>query len=123
MAWACVPCLVLGLLVLTAGIVLKEQPLFWRNIGGYPVWLRDLVRIFFWPWLGICVAGLGSWSAWILGATAQRGRGFAAATWAAAGFWTTFGCLMVYMTWNNLGNVIDGREWHYHAPGALERTL
>src|ERR1700742_3267812 len=48
--FACAYLLTLGLnLVLLFFVVLKEDPLFWRNEGGYPVFLRDLVLQAFYP--------------------------------------------------------------------------
>lgn len=32
---------------------LRETPAFWTNAGGYPIWLRDLVRDTFLPLLGM----------------------------------------------------------------------
>lgn len=32
---------------------LRETPIFWTNAGGYPIWLRDLVRDAFLPLLGM----------------------------------------------------------------------
>jgi hypothetical protein len=54
--WTLVPAgLALGAVVLLFA-VLREQPDFWLNAGGYPVWLREVVREGFYPLL---VAGFG----------------------------------------------------------------
>lgn len=35
--------------VLSGFAVLKEEPMFWRNAGGWPVWFRDVVKFTFHP--------------------------------------------------------------------------
>lgn len=35
--------------VLIGLALLKEEPLFWRNAGGWPVWFRECVRMTFHP--------------------------------------------------------------------------
>lgn len=37
------------LVTLIAMALLKEDPLFWRNAGGWPVPLRDFVKLAFYP--------------------------------------------------------------------------
>lgn len=48
--------LVAGLPLLVTFSVLREMELFWRNDGGYPIWLRDLVLVAFYPILMIDLA-------------------------------------------------------------------
>ncbi|MBB5350454.1 hypothetical protein HNR46_000678 [Haloferula luteola] len=120
-AWLCVPLLFGAFALLTTAVILKEQPLFWRNAGGYPIWMRDTVRIFFWPFLIIFTGCLGMWSTWLLGAAANRGRSWGSSVTAVTGFWAALGGLMFYMVWNNLENVTDGHHWHYHNPSSLVR--
>ncbi len=36
-------------IVLIGFALLKEEPLFWRNVAGWPVWFREFVRIAFHP--------------------------------------------------------------------------
>jgi hypothetical protein len=38
-------------IVLIGFALLKEEPLFWRHAGGWPVWFREFVRITFHPLL------------------------------------------------------------------------
>ena len=42
-----------ALCLLALFAVLREQPLSWRNAGGWPVWLRDFVAVSFYPLLGL----------------------------------------------------------------------
>jgi hypothetical protein len=44
--------------VLLAFAVLKEEPLFWRNSGGWPWWFREIVRFTFHPLIVIQVVVL-----------------------------------------------------------------
>ena len=53
----------LGVLLLSAAI-LRETSLFWRNAGGYPVWLRDVIYILFYPGLFAYFIGL-AWLSWM----------------------------------------------------------
>lgn len=41
--------LFVGLPVLVGFSVLRETPVFWRNEGGYPIWLRDFVLTTYYP--------------------------------------------------------------------------
>ena len=47
----------LGLAVLV-GALFRETPLFWLNVGGYPVELRDLVLANFYPAFAVYFFGL-----------------------------------------------------------------
>lgn len=42
---------------------LRETPMFWRNAGGYPILLRDAVRVGFLPLLAAHI-GLSAWVWW-----------------------------------------------------------
>ena len=97
-----------------AGALLRETPMFWQNAGGFPIWLRGLVLIAFYPGLllslvltagGILLllkslragarAGFGSWVLWLL----------QAALLLAA---------LAVMGWNNISNLIEGAPLHQH---------
>jgi hypothetical protein len=38
--------------------ILRETPVFWTNAGGYPYWLRDVARDWFYPLLFLSVGNL-----------------------------------------------------------------
>lgn len=44
---------------------LRETPAFWTNAGGYPVWLRDLVLLSYYPLLLASTGGSGIYL-WLL---------------------------------------------------------
>jgi hypothetical protein len=41
--------LFVGLPSLVSFSLLRETPIFWRNEGGYPIWLRDFVLTTYYP--------------------------------------------------------------------------
>ncbi|MGD9417520.1 MAG: hypothetical protein Q7R22_001160 [Verrucomicrobiota bacterium JB025] len=45
-------------IILIGFAILREDQLFWTNAGGYPLLLRDTVRVTFLPLLAFCVLGL-----------------------------------------------------------------
>jgi len=103
----------LGLFVTT---LLREMPEFWRNAGGYPVFLRELVYIVHYPLLVVVLGGLAAGSLLSLRCFAtQRGLG-AGLLMVAALQWLLFVLILVIMLWNNVDNVLHGRPPHYHAP-------
>jgi len=105
----------LGLAVL-AGAVLRETSLFWRNVGGYPVELRDLVLINFYPAYALYFFGLifGSGVAWQL-LRARRRRGGILLLVCMLN-WLLFTAITTMVLWNNVENLLEGRPLHYHAP-------
>ena len=64
-AWFLVASAVVGSLacVLLWFSFLRENPQFWRNSGGYPIFLRDLVLVGFYPLLVVTVFGLAGLTA------------------------------------------------------------
>lgn len=93
---------------------LREQPLFWHNIGGWPVWLRELVHIVFYPFLGLEFVALLFFS-------------LATAHWISHGrLHSGVAILMLLLLWglmlvviaiiiaNNLLNLMEGRPLHWH---------
>jgi hypothetical protein len=108
---------VLGLILLltdTGLTLLKENPLFWRNAGGYPVELRQAVLIFYYPLLGISGLGCAIYS--VLAARSQAVLGHSS-RWVIAGtvlLWALLFLNVGLLTANNLQNVLNGRPVHYH---------
>ena len=99
---------------LLAMAVLRETPQFWLNAGGYPVWLRALVQIFFYPGLGtsllLTVGGTTSvFQAW------RAGRRVGTGVWM---LWLAQVALLVavltIMSWNNVHNLFDDEPLHHH---------
>ena len=45
--------LTVGLPLLGCFAWLREVPIFWRNEGGYPIWLREVVLEFYYPLMAL----------------------------------------------------------------------
>lgn len=96
---------------------LKETEIFWRNRGGYPVPLRDFVRIFYYPLtiLMLSFQSLTTVSFFFSFVKQRRREGL-------------YGLLVMGPSWlltlmgigllvaNNVLNFLEGRPLHWHAP-------
>lgn len=94
--------------------VLREMQLFWRNAGGYPFWLRDLVLNGFHPLLIFCFGSLVC-AVWKL--LTHRTRSprsvFAQSAMVLMGTLLLTMSLTMAVT-NNVINLIEGRPLHSH---------
>lgn len=113
-AWGCLPLLAGAVVLLLVGTMLREQPTFWTNAGGYPVWVRQTVRLLYWPGLVLSGLGLAVWSGWMVLQAACRRRGMMVSLIAVVLMWSAMGVVVVWMAWNNLENLFEGRDLHYH---------
>jgi hypothetical protein len=111
----------LALTALGAGVLtfalLRETPSFWRNAGGFPVELRDLVETGFYPALALYFVGLsfGSHTGWQELRAHRRSGGVLLL--ACCGLnWLLFFTITAVVLWNNVGNMMGGRPLHSHAP-------
>jgi len=113
--------LVLGLcglgsfLLLSVGSVLKENPLFWRNAGGYPLELRTVVLCGYYPLLllnaVLCCAATavgvheyrttGSFCGWSITVVAV--------------LWSLLFLNVGFILANNVENLLSGRPLHFHS--------
>lgn len=87
----------------------REEPQFWRNSGGYALWLRELVLLGFYP--GVLIALLAQIS---LTRSLFRGWHGSARTWGLALALVAFGWLLLTaslgMAWaDNLSNLLDAK--------------
>jgi heme/copper-type cytochrome/quinol oxidase subunit 3 len=99
-----------GLLWL-GGTILKEIPLFWRNVGGYPVTLRALVLDFYYPFMALVFvsAAIALWVDLTRGIRPNRTQ---LVGWVIVG--AVLGAGFALLTANNLVNLIEGRPLHEH---------
>lgn len=98
--------------------MLKETPSFWHNAGGYPVGLRDLVLVAYYPLLGLnLLIGVGV-GALVASEYRVVGRGAWWALAVGALMWATLVLNVGWLVANNVENVLIGRELHYHPPTA-----
>ena len=95
---------------------LREAPLFWRNAGGYPVWMRDTVALAFYPLLLWNVAALGLLAAILIRSPLPGARvlGRRMAWLALLGLLTAMTALVVIA--NNVENLLNDRPVHWHEP-------
>jgi len=102
------------MLLLLIGAALKEDPVFFRNEGGYPIWLRELVLVGFYPFLG---ASLAMCVAVTLLSFRMARRPVRWGLWGTPLLlWTMLLGAVVLVAWNNVENLLNGRPLHYH-PG------
>ncbi len=103
-----------GGMALLEAASLRENPMFWRNAGGYPVELRELILAFYYPGLlayvfltfANCYAG---WKllrvGWLDGLALMLGC-------ALNGL--LFAIIATVTVWNNVENLLDGLPLHFH---------
>lgn len=106
--------ILIGCLLLVFAI-LKENPMFWRNAGGYPIWLRQMVLVTFYPALIVQIPLLlsHSWSVLKHRRIAGSPRWFVTA---AIGLpWLLLFITVLIVVGNNLENWMEGRSFHWHA--------
>ena len=102
-------------LLLSVGSVLKENTLFWRNAGGYPLELRTVVLYGYYPLLLInavlcCVAtALGVYE------YRTRGRCCGGSLTVVAVMWSLLFLNAGFIVANNVENLLSGRPLHYHS--------
>ncbi len=104
------------LLANTGFTVLKENPLFWRNAGGYSVALRQGVLLWYYPLLAvntlisIVYSGLAAGARQrLLSQSSILAIGVAVLLWAM--LFLNIGLLIA----NNVENVLNGKPVHYHS--------
>ena len=93
---------------------LREQPLFWRNIGGWPLWLRDLVWLLFYPVLMLEIAFLLTLTAGVARCISLRCPYQGPAIVILILLWGLWLVIMILVVWNNVENLLYGRPLHWH---------
>ena len=66
--------LVGGMPLLVSLSLLRETPSFWTNAGGYPIWLRELVLIAYYPLFLMSLGGTALYS-YLLVSSPPRSNG------------------------------------------------
>lgn len=109
------------LFVVTSFAILREDPTFWLNAGGWPIWLRQTVFATFYPLLGLAVAVLLLLTIFPLLSVANIRLRLPA--WTLAGLmWLWFAAVLGVASWNNVQNVIAGRPIHWHPGQSTESS-
>lgn len=101
------------LMVITPFALMREDPLFWRNAGGWPVWLRTLVLDTFYPLFAAEVSVLIVLSMLVFcSPTLARWRKH---TWTFTGLmWLWMVTITAVVVSNNIANLRAGRPLHWH---------
>ncbi len=102
------------LMVITPFALLREDPMFWRNAGGWPIWLRELVLDTFYPLFAGEVSVLIVLSMLVF--CSQSLARWRKHTWTfTALMWLWMVAIVAVVVNNNLANLSAGRSLHWHA--------
>ena len=102
------------LVTLITMALFKEDPLFWRNAGGWPVPLRDFVRLAFYPLFCVELAALFVFSVSLL-SSLRLGKPYQRLYLLCLPvLWILLAAVVLIVTDNNIANVSEGREVHWH---------
>lgn len=93
---------------------LRETPIFWRNEGGYPIWLRDTVLETFYPLFFLNAIVLLILSFGFLKLRLPSVRLWFAKAAVLLFLWCGTGTTVVIVLANNVSNLIEGRPIHSH---------
>lgn len=102
-----------AVVALFAMALLREEPLFWRNAGGYPVLLREVVFWSFYPLLGIEVLLLGWLATTLCRGGRAMGRTFRPVCLLTGVEGLVVAAAVVVAVENNLVNWVEGRPLHW----------
>ncbi len=109
-------CNLLSLAVLLVFVWLKEDPMFWLNAGGWPIWLREMVLITFYPllFLEMCILpGFASlYMTWRRESRELARAGFVLVLCFSMVFLVIVGLLVQ----DNFRNLLEGRALHAQDP-------
>lgn len=101
--------------VLLSFAVLREQPEFWRNTGGWPLWLRDLVLVSFYPLLAAHLCALAILSFFAFGGNSESSRGTRLFQGILLlGLWMLAASAIATAFFNNIMNLLNGQSLHSH---------
>ena len=93
---------------------LKEQPLFWRNAGGWPIGLREFVGWAFYLLLSLEGLFLAGFSIMLLASTVHGRRSGGTVALCLGLLWVPFLTIIGIVIANNVENVMAGRPLHWH---------
>ncbi|MEM1223901.1 MAG: hypothetical protein AAGH40_14205 [Verrucomicrobiota bacterium] len=107
--------LVVFALILVQITTWKESEIFWMNIGGYPLWLRDCVHTLYYPYLLFVLTFALMLSRSVIGRFFRDLKVRKAWLVLFLAWIIICGSLGLLVT-NNLINLIESRPLHYHDP-------
>ena len=94
---------------------LREQPAFWTNAGGWPIWLREFVEVSFLPLFLLEFLLLTAFSYVCVKWSPKRGSNENAVVVVLPPLWILFFLVIVVLASNNLENLMAGLPLHWHA--------
>lgn len=94
--------------------ILRENQAFWTNAGGYPIWLRDLVRLSFMPLGVLTLLALVALTMACFSRVCRSLRFFAIEGVLLVMCWGLFSTTAYIALNNNIRNLIEGRDFHSH---------
>ncbi len=101
-------------LLVFIGAFLRESDLFWRNEGGWSIWMRNLVEFAFYPVFVVLLGSVTLSAGWIvIGKPAQSPLGLLIWGLVVVQVASLFGIAGVVLL-NNVLNVLAGRPVHDH---------
>jgi len=103
------------LVVLMPFAWLREQPAFWTNAGGWPIWFREFVGASFFPLFLLEFLLLVIFSGLCVQLLPKRNLNGNAVVVVLLLFWMLFFLVIVIFATNNLENLMTGRSAHWHA--------
>lgn len=93
---------------------MREDPFFWQNAGGYPIWLRTVVLFAFHPLLALNLSILLALTCVFI----RRPASTVQVRWIQAGvlaaLWLLVVIAVLIAAANNITNIIAGRPLHSH---------
>jgi hypothetical protein len=102
------------LLALAFFAFLREEPSFWTNAGGWPIWLRETVRAVFYPMLLLELLSLMVFSGLCVRPRGPRYRSATVAVVTLPLLWMLYVLVLLIVAVNNLENLIAGQPLHWH---------
>ncbi len=102
--------------------LLKETPSFWTNAGGYPLFLRDAMQLYYYPTLYLIVVvqiGLTAFFAYAL--KQQQSMLGILGLLSLGPSWLLLLICGAILTANNFSNLLSDRPLHWH-PGDTRQT-
>ncbi len=102
-------------LLLVQLTIWKESQLFWMDVGGYPIWLRQSVQTLYYPYLFFVLACAAMLCRSVMGRLFQSFQLCKAWLLLVAALAIISGSLGLLVA-NNLINLVNDRPLHYHRP-------
>ncbi|MGB0744645.1 MAG: hypothetical protein ACPGSB_08970 [Opitutales bacterium] len=115
-----------GLLISSMGLVQltlwKESEVFWLNLGGYPIWLRESVKALYYPYLFFVLSFALIVTRSVIGRLYEDFR-LRRAWFLLLVSWIIIFSSLGLLLANNLNNLMEGRSIHYHDTVVETRSI